>query len=668
MTNFALYIFIISEHFYLRHGPYNIKKENARKTSLPEEASVVKLLRKPKQSQSSIVTDEISELSSEEQTDSGISSLPWQQTRMPNDMELAQNEEELLSCSPPNLAAVPNIVCSFNSHSDMICSGLEGNSVCDNDEPIGDQNGDFLPGNDEPINNQNGDPSPGGDEPINDQNVDLLLGGDDITDQDKNNDIGQNQFENVNQVKGQDEELGSTMMESVTIQADDAGSLSSLDINISENCASNTGNENNGTNLPAPMLPPRTYKAPPLPPRQKQSDAPPIPPRTPERTVATIGELLSPVVTNTDSSLEPPPPPLPPRRYSPVHMVVNKEQADNVTQGHVEPGLSPRLSEREDSDRNSFDSMETFQGSLENLLGDTQELLGAQGNSSVTQGENRQIQIQEEEGKKRKRRNKEEHDNRPSPIPPNRPSPTPPERQISDSVKQNTGSTLFSQLAMIPTIESAVSMETQNVPQILKISAHSVENSPCSSPVSMQTSFSDTITERQRQSHKQKQQGHSDHLLSTPQRPLPNRGSNSSPPRIVPRCRILSDEEKQQNRKQIVEQLQMWTQKLKDRNKPEVPSDDGNKSDEAVPGSDNNSCDKTASPSQSHSPISRTASSASASSADNSHKQSNTKSSGVSNAVVWQLRQPPTAPTQQSSQPPQPTASGNAAAAATAGN
>ncbi|KAJ8313952.1 hypothetical protein KUTeg_008513 [Tegillarca granosa] len=658
---------LLPEQVYLRHGPYNIKKGNARKTSLPEEASVVKLLRKPKQSQSLIVNDQISELSSEEQTDSGISSLPWQQARMQNDTELTQNGDELLSRSPPNLAAVPNIVCSFNSHTDIGCMGLEGQdtapstSVCDNNKPISVQNDDLLPSLDEPISDQKCDPSPGGDEPISDQNVDSLLVGDDITDQEENNDTGQNLLENG--VIVQDQELGSSVMENVTIENDDVGSLSSLDVNNSESCISNnTGNENeiNSTNMPAPVLPPRTYKAPPLPPRHRQSDAPPIPPRTPERTVSTIGELLSSVVTNTDSSLEPPPPPLPPRRYSPVHMVVNKEQNDNVTPVHIEPGLSTRLSEREDSDRNSFDSMETFQGSLENLLGDTQELIGAQGNCCITQGKNRQIQIQEEEGKKRKRRNKEEIDNRPSPIPPNRPSPTPPDKHSGDSVKQSTGSTLFSQLAMIPTIESAVSMETQNVPKNLKISAHSVENSPCVSPVSMQTSFSDTITDRQRQLHKQKHHGHPDHSLSTPQRPLPNRGSNSSPPRVAPRFRILSDEEKQQNRKQIVEQLQIWTQKLKDRNKPELPPDDGNKSD-VFSGGDNVSCDNTQSSSHSHSPISRTVSSAS-SSADHSQKQSNTKGSGVSNAVVWQLRQPPTTPSQQSDQP-QSTASSNAAAA-----
>ena len=139
-----------------------------------------------------------------------------------------------------------------------------------------------------------------------------------------------------------------------------------------------------------PVLPPRTYKAPPLPPRQRTSDAPPLPPRTPERSekpsFPSSGGGVLPILPTNDSvvgrepqvsgpqtptprsletpepqipapqvassnMLEPPPPPLPPRTYSPVNLATMATPVSNVDK---------------EQDKNSFDSMETHLSSEEN--------------------------------------------------------------------------------------------------------------------------------------------------------------------------------------------------------------------------------------------------------------------------------------------------------------
>ncbi|XP_060597868.1 E3 ubiquitin-protein ligase HECW2-like isoform X3 [Ruditapes philippinarum] len=129
-----------------------------------------------------------------------------------------------------------------------------------------------------------------------------------------------------------------------------------------------------------PDLPPRTYKAPPLPPRHRSNEAPPLPPRNTDKhssaqsTTHSVTTPTSPArsVESLDfvnlAPLEPPP--LPPRTYSPVHMA-GADRGDRGTDSGS--GGSMSLLSTEDSDSRSFDSMEAFSGSHESLQTDSAE-------------------------------------------------------------------------------------------------------------------------------------------------------------------------------------------------------------------------------------------------------------------------------------------------------
>lgn len=135
--------------------------------------------------------------------------------------------------------------------------------------------------------------------------------------------------------------------------------------------------EDDGNQTP-PDLPPRTYKAPPLPPRQRANEAPPLPPRNPDKhsmqaSTHSVTTPTSPArsvesldFVNLVAPLEPPP--LPPRTYSPVNMA----GADRGG-GDSGSGGSMSLLSTEDSDSRSFDSMEAFSGSRESLQNDSSE-------------------------------------------------------------------------------------------------------------------------------------------------------------------------------------------------------------------------------------------------------------------------------------------------------
>ncbi|XP_021373793.1 E3 ubiquitin-protein ligase HECW2-like isoform X2 [Mizuhopecten yessoensis] len=472
-----------------------------------------------------------------------------------------------------------------------------------------------------------------------------------------------------------------------------------------------------------PSLPPRTYKAPPLPPRQRSDDAPPLPPRTPERNDKpsfTPGALMSPGTTSIvpdPGSLEPPPPPLPPRRYSPIpHLSVGA-------------GAVGAVIEREDSasDRNSFDSMETFQGSQENLLSESPNVIGAEGATPRPRAMRTDTDapgLEEEGGKKRRRRKKNSGDSSSnnssvSESPQHTGSksgasrhnvsePPPPQGSKSGGNRHSTSDTalspcskvggnrhstsgaggngtVFAQLAMLPSIESVVSRDSRR--SSTSPSSRSLEVSPRASPLSMQTSYSDSVSDRSRYTnrrslpHNDTTFKQADLLHTTPQRPKLDRHSgiisatpnSASPPRVVPRGRILSEEEKQQNREQIVQQLQKWTQKLKDKGRSDTDDTLSVTSSEGtVSGCDNLSFQNDATgllapqvptsaqpPSQSlASPtagsrgslasnssevLSSTAEGGNRTDQADGVQPSNGKTSDAaspSNAVVWQLRQP----------------------------
>ena len=119
-----------------------------------------------------------------------------------------------------------------------------------------------------------------------------------------------------------------------------------------------------------PDVPPRTYKAPPLPPRHRHSEVhrheepPPLPPRIekekPRPHSGTTPTSPSHMFENIAFSDALVPPPLPPRTYSPIHM----QSGDGAS------GSGGSLSLVSTEDSTSFDSLEAFAGSHESSLSD----------------------------------------------------------------------------------------------------------------------------------------------------------------------------------------------------------------------------------------------------------------------------------------------------------
>ncbi|XP_060064691.1 E3 ubiquitin-protein ligase HECW2-like [Ylistrum balloti] len=828
------------------------RKPNFRKSSLPENITLQKVANRCPVHSDLEMAMTAEDSNSEDQEDSGISmyNIANSQNRIPGDVDidLVENKEEILSCSPPNLASVPSIICDFHNHLDVpnsrtdetvtpsssdnsggseitpepnhrhvvpsldawvattlssddhsltapsIASDLsDGWMAATSSDPVGDSNGEvdttglesaavleaetslacktkarkplpllpndvtsdqdsrestsfsqILPG--EETSSGPSSPKEGKSCDLSSprEETSLSLSSGNVIAADLSLPVVCSGVSNMNVIVSDvtpidvigsnttcNDVISSIVMspvEEVNVPVCVIGDVTSpghlIDEDIGdevENMAGSiiTNGETVTPHVAPPSLPPRTYKAPPLPPRQRSDDAPPLPPRTPERNDKpsfTPGALMSPGATALvpdPGSLEPPPPPLPPRRYSPIpHLSVGG-------------GAVGAVIEREDSasDRNSFDSMETFQGSQENLLSETPNVIGAEGvtpRPRAMRTDNDASGLEEEGGKKRRRRKKNSGDsssnNSLSESPQhsknggkrhnmtesphshtsksgsNRHSlsdPTlPPSGKVGGSRQSSSGAggngTVFAQLAMLPSIESVVSKDSRR--SSTSPSSRSVEVSPRASPLSMQTSYSDSVSDRSRYTnrrslpHNDTTFKQADLLHTTPQRPQLERHSgitsatpnSASPPRVVPRGRILSEEEKQQNREQIVQQLQKWTQKLKDKGRSDVDDTVSVTSSEGtVSGCDNLSFQNDAMgslapqvptsaqpPSQSaahpvansRAPVVSNATEALSSTAEGGNstdkaegsKRSNSKTSdsSPSNAVVWQLRQP----------------------------
>lgn len=806
------------------------KKSNFRKSSLPENILLQKSVNQCPVLRHTDLEITADDSNSEDQEDSGISmyNISNSQNRIPDDVDidLVENKEELLSCSPPNLASVPSIICDFHNHLDVPNSRTDETvtpSSSDNSggseitpdpnhrqnapsldawvsttlsnedhslaapsmasdssdgwtgpvpsDPTGDSNGDIdctglesaavleaesvlmssntriskplpllpsdLPSDQDSVENTSftqslpdDTTSCGPSSPRNGQTCGLSPPGEvpSCSKSSSGNVITANlslpvicnsvSDMNVIDVTSSDVIDSSVISSSVMSPSEDAsasgcaiGGATSLehmaDGDVADGVDDVQGSSvvTNGDAVAPPSLPPRTYKAPPLPPRQRTVDAPPLPPRTPERNDKpsfTPGALMSPGTTCSvpePGSLEPPPPPLPPRRYSPIpHLAVGG-------------GAVGAVLEREDSasDRNSFDSMETFQGSQENLLSESPNVIGAEGvtpRPRATRTDNDTTGLEEEGGKKRRRRKKNSGDSNNSSLSEspqhngsksgsgsrhnesphggkgNRHSVSDPSSNgKAGNNRQSNNGTVFAQLAMLPSIESVASRDNRR--SSTSPSSRSVEVSPRASPLSMQTSYSDSVSDRSRYSnrrslpHNDTTFKQTDLLHATPQRPQFDRHSgiisvapnSASPPRVVPRGRILSEEEKQQNREQIVQQLQKWTQKLKDKGKSDTDDTVSvTSSEDTVSGCDNLSFQSdgsgpspqvaTSAQPVSQSPAHQTAGSrappvsnsseALSSTAEggqpidkvNGGKHSKPSDASPSNAVVWQLRQP----------------------------
>lgn len=628
---------LFSEHFTF--PPVIPRQHTKRQSSFPEESlhKTPLIQRQNTDPESSIVNGKYGDNDeNDDQEDSGISLCNLSRGRIPDDVDigLAENEEEILSCSPPNLAAVPSIVCGFNSHLDSQSLRSDEIGTASSSDNSGGM--EILPSSDS--NALNG--------------LTLIHAFDHSS--------GNSSAERIG-----------TSSESVMMDRDEIVSIaSSCDNEVRltlMGAEEGVETEQGATGLP-PVLPPRTYKAPPLPPRSRNSDAPPLPPRTPERTLEKPNfpkSSVSPIAISEGNSLALLPPPLPPRTYSPISITSNSDELAVVPQPEPAP---------EEETKNSFDSMETFQGSSDNCLSGGSDVppRGATGSSvevkrdSLDCGKSlknespknllRTIQVSLKGGsssvqeglrnsidgnascdvpvvimeakRKKKKANSDPSNN----------------ESVSQENKSVSNNTLFAQLSSLPSIESVVSASQC---QMNSSVSHSVECSPRSSPVSVITSYSDSVTDksRQKQMHKHnsvdRNYKQSDSVHSTPIRPIIDRTSvSASPPKIVPRGRILSEEEKQQNRQHIVQQLQQWTEKQKHKSKAESGS-----------GQDINlsGCENSSGTSQNVSEVPPNESSVPPPTLQNrnvatldamSYQVDGATEESPSNAVVWQLRQP----------------------------
>lgn len=223
-----------------------------------------------------------------------------------------------------------------------------------------------------------------------------------------------------------------------------------------------------------------------------------------------------------------------------------------------------------------------------------------------------------------------------------------PARQMSQN------NSVFSQVAKTPGIESAVSPNRfRNSSPV----SRSVECSPRTSPSpSMQTSYSDSVAEQRKYASRhsiavptERNFRNNEMFVNTPLRAPLDRSTSSvsdsgTPPRIIPRnarSRVLSEEEKQQNREQIVQQLQLWTQKQKEKTKPDSEEDSGAVLSTDVGCENQTTSDKpdkplplvTGSATPSNSPRPQSSKPSSAKAGASPKPESNSRSS------VWQLRQ-----------------------------
>ncbi|XP_022308678.2 E3 ubiquitin-protein ligase HECW2-like isoform X3 [Crassostrea virginica] len=400
-----------------------------------------------------------------------------------------------------------------------------------------------------------------------------------------------------------------------------------------------------------PLLPPRTYKAPPLPPRYRMNDAPPIPPRTPERGDKPLfpstgigvvqippenvsesrSETPTPRLPNADSSrscniLEPPP--LPPRTYSPITVSQSSPQQQSME------------TEQKDGQGTSLNMPESTGTAVENRDAPTPGSTQEAEISNTSEDTSDEIDGFKRLHPKTTRSDSDLH-NKPRRIVTRLPN-----RQLSYNSSVSTASGIQ---GVDP------SDRIRNSSPV----SRSVECSPRTSPSpSMQTSYSDSVAEQRKCASRhsiaaptERKFRNSDMFVSTPVKAPLDRSSSSmsdsgTPPRIIPRNalnRVLSEEEKQQNREQIVQQLQLWTQKQKDKSKPESEEDSGAVLSSNVNDENNTTTDQQDKPSDpvagGATPCNSTKPQPGADKQTSAKTDSTQKTESDCRSSVWQLRQ-----------------------------
>ncbi|XP_046367901.1 E3 ubiquitin-protein ligase HECW2-like isoform X1 [Haliotis rufescens] len=463
-----------------------------------------------------------------------------------------QEEQDSINGSLPSLSAVPNIVCgSYHSQTDSSDSGTSLSIVSSSDNSGGSITYTTSMASTTLHNSS--------DSQLGEENSETELGS--VVTNDNYDLDGSNSDTLTPSTEGMSE----TDREVETLSA----SASIVSIGDSPNSwspeSSRSGPTREGSEPPS--LPPRTYiaknKAPPLPPRVR---APPIPPRKTDKKAGVAPPSPNSICdTAPVDALEPPP--LPPRTYSPVHMQGNT--------GPTQPG-----SQDEDADRSSFNSLEAFAGSRENSHNEITDILGAEGGSitPVNSGDQEVFPWgQSSEGQTTPQRPDVHHTKGDVRRLSAAAATSSSHVHIPDHPRsRNSVPTLSDQLALIPSIESATSKPktTRSHPKLRRTGGLESQSMDGISPSDCKHGDRDCGEEHHKCSKTRSVNG------SSPQRSSSFHNASPSPPRIHPRNRILSDEEKQQNRQQIAQHLQIWTQKQ--REKSGSPKNEGQPSESGL--------------------------------------------------------------------------------------
>ncbi|XP_070210809.1 E3 ubiquitin-protein ligase HECW2-like isoform X3 [Littorina saxatilis] len=296
---------------------------------------------------------------------------------------------------------------------------------------------------------------------------------------------------------------------------------------------SGDGEVSGGDTPDPPSLPPRTYKeqpAPPLPPRnhRRGKDAPPLPPRNnTDKTHRKRPVTETTSLPERSHSLELPPPPLPPRTYSPIHM----------SGGSHSPGAVPGPQVM-DGERSGGSSAEGFSSSVNCV------------DSPTTSSEDVSVWRPPLAGQQPQSRHSVAEVER--------------TRGRDPLLAHNLGLTNHARErnslpVLVDHSQNLHAVDTGGItpparphPKLTRVGAVEPRPAPLVSSVSEQTpSSAHNHTDLRR---------HKGRSVDAAAQPEP--GSTASiPPRLQPRARMLSEEERQQQWQQINQQLQIWTRR-----------------------------------------------------------------------------------------------------------
>ena len=308
-----------------------------------------------------------------------------------------------------------------------------------------------------------------------------------------------------------------------------------------------------------PSLPPRTYReqpAPPLPPRKHRhdKDAPPLPPRSntdkAHRKRPTAETVVPPERTH---SLELAPPPLPPRTYSPIHM-----GGGSHSPGSAVPG--PQVAEGERSGGNSAE------GFTPSVNSDSSHHLHS-GDSPSTSNDSGNASREEDPAVLAWR----------PPLaaqqPQSRHSVAEVERTRARDplLAQNLGLTnqarernslpvMTDHSPNLHTVDAGgcgITPPVRPHPKLTRAGAVDGRHAPLVTSISEQTPSPP-------QNHAAELRRLKGRSVDAAAQPEPG-GTASIPPRLQPRAKLLSEEERQQQWQQINQQLQIWTRRQRER-------------------------------------------------------------------------------------------------------